>query len=200
MPHSTKDELRTLLRDKRDEIELEQRIVWDRRIADRLLRSPEWGAARCVLAYCSMPGEVATAHILETAMSERKTLLLPRCVPGENRMEPASVEDLSLDLVPGQFRGLYEPGIFRKSWTELEKIDLIIVPGVAFDHQGYRLGYGKGMYDRFLPQVQKAQRIALAYGIQIIDSLPDEPHDMPMHAIITESGILEFRPRDSKIS
>ena len=71
-----------------------------------------------------------------------------------------------------------------------ESFDLVIIPGVAFDRQGGRLGYGKGYYDRFLEQTT-AFRLALAFNFQVLEKVPTEKHDVPMNGILTESGIIE---------
>ena len=93
------------------------------------------------------------------------------------------------DLSPGAL-GVLEPSPEKRIRITPESINLVIIPGVAFDLQGGRIGYGKGYYDRFLEQT-KAFRLALAFDFQIIDKVPTEKHDVPMNGILSESGIFE---------
>ncbi len=129
-------------------------------------------------------GEVETGEILRHALSIGKGV----CVP-------VSGEDLSLKLskTDGEFtRGLYgikEPA--HPDFVDFSFPDLILVPGLAFSEKGDRLGFGKGYYDRFLSEA-KGLKVGLCYGFQIVPSLPSEPHDVRLDAVITESGVTVF--------
>src|SRR5690606_25232452 len=99
-----------------------------------------------------------------------------------------SLEELS----PGTF-GVMEPP--EKEEIVLKDIDVVVVPGVAFDRNGYRIGYGAGYYDNFLPKLKSdAKNIAVAFEMQLRDLIPVESHDVKMDMIITEQGIYTFSP------
>lgn len=170
----------------------EARRACDDEIARLLFASPRWRASHAVMAYCSFPDEVETRPILERALSEGKRLFLPRRIPREKRFEAVEARDLQRDLAPTSFRGLVEPlpalPSEPASSSPATSIDLIILPGIAFDREGYRLGFGAGMYDKFLAVRPAPWRLAIAYSVQIVDHLPRDPHDIPVQAILTENG------------
>ncbi|HUT25895.1 MAG TPA: 5-formyltetrahydrofolate cyclo-ligase, partial [Sumerlaeia bacterium] len=120
-----------------------------------------------------------------------KRLALPRCIRGESRFEAHWITDPRRDLVPGILPGLMEPRENARACRGAKPFDLIIVPGIAFDRRGYRIGFGAGMYDRFLVSHLDSRRLALAYSLQIVDHVPADPHDLPVHAILTEEGMIE---------
>ncbi|MBN1867454.1 5-formyltetrahydrofolate cyclo-ligase [Candidatus Sumerlaeota bacterium] len=189
--NSLKRDLRRQARERRAAIPVEKRRVWDAYIGLKLLTSDVWARCRSVLAYCSMPDEVSTRAVIERALREERTLFLPRCIPGEKRFEAVEIRDPEKDLVSGPLPGLMEPRAGLPTAADPNAIDLIVVPGVAFDPRGYRLGFGVGMYDRFLSAHPLPHRLAFAYEIQILDAIPESPHDVPVHAVQTESRRIE---------
>lgn len=154
----------------------------DRRAAgERLCRLvealPEFAAARCVALFAALADEPDTGPMLGRWASGRR-ILLPR-VEGETMRfydyDPAS-------LASGSF-GIDEPQ--RGAACNPADIDLIVVPGVAFTASGARLGRGRGYYDRYLSQPSlRAFRVGVCYAHQIVDALPVEPHDIPLHRVI----------------
>lgn len=190
-----KSRLREGIRAARRAIEPDLRDAWNGQIREALLKTEPWRRARNVLAYCSMPEEVATWNILHFALQETKRLALPRCIPGESRFEAHWITDPRRDLIPGVLPGLMEPRENAPACRAAEPFDLIIVPGIAFDRRGYRIGFGAGMYDRFLVSHLDSRRLALAYSLQIVDHVPADPHDLPVHAILTEEGMIEAAAR-----
>lgn len=151
-------------------------------ILERLERLEEFNRAQVVAIYWSLPDEVQTHGFVER-WSRTKTLLLP-VVQGEN-----------MTLHPFAGRNKMSSGRYRIAqpdtapWTELEKIDLLIVPGVAFDPHGARLGRGKGFYDRLLTNL-KAPRVGLCFELQLFNEIPTEAHDQPMHRIISGNPLM----------
>lgn len=142
------------------------------------------------MAYSAIPPEIGMGPVLEAVLSQGKTLLLPRC-EAEGIMTARKIADLS-QLTPGAY-GILEP----KSETEVfpqEEIDLILVPGLAFDAKGHRLGRGKGYYDRFL-----VSRRGKTMGICrcLVPQVPVEDHDKIMDAVITEDKIILCEMEDS---
>jgi 5-formyltetrahydrofolate cyclo-ligase len=149
----------------------------------RLLAMPEWSAARVVHCYLSMRSEVDTHPLIDAALAQGKRVVVPIVVPKAPELSHAWLESLGGDaLVPGSF-GTFNPRDARPAapgdW------DLTIVPLLAFDRRGYRLGYGKGFYDRLL-SAAPATSIGIAFADQEVALLPDEPHDMRLHWIVTE--------------
>ena len=129
-----------------------------------------------VMIFSSLPDELPTSHIIER-WAKNKNVYLPR-VSGDDieviKYEPGS-------LKKGSFNILEPTGT---PLSDLSILDLIIVPGVAFDRKGNRCGRGKGYYDRFLSQT-RATTIAVCFHCQLVESLPTEPHDIPAQYIVT---------------
>ena len=142
---------------------------------------PEFQRARVVLLYWSMADEVQTHAFVERWYKE-KTLLLP-CVDGDDlRLRQYTGPEC---MVAGEQFGIGEPT--GEEYTDLDAVELIVVPGVAFDRQNNRMGRGRGFYDRLLKSTPNAVKIGVAYDFQILDSIPVEPHDVKMDRVITES-------------
>jgi 5-formyltetrahydrofolate cyclo-ligase len=141
----------------------------------------EFRAAEVVGAYFAFGSEAKTDLIIAEARQSGKRVALPTV--GGDRIA-FHVFAPGEPLVKGRF-GIMEP-LPRRPVT---KMDLVIVPGIAFDRQGYRLGYGKGYYDRFLSG-SDAFSMGLAYGFQVVDQLPHESHDLRLDATATENGII----------
>ncbi len=142
---------------------------------------PEFQRARVVLLYWSMADEVQTHAFVERWYKE-KTLLLP-CVDGDDlRLRQYTGPEC---MVAGEQFGIGEPS--GEEYTDLDAVELIVVPGVAFDRQNNRMGRGRGFYDRLLKSTPNAVMVGVAYDFQILDSIPVEPHDVKMDRVITES-------------
>lgn len=145
---------------------------------------PAFGAASTVLLYHSLPDEVDT-HAFVRKWSTMKRILLP-VVVGDNL--ELRVYTGPADLTTGAY-GIEEPTGAR--FADYGAIDLIVVPGVAFDRNGNRLGRGKGYYDRLLPRIPSAYKVGICFPFQIVDEVPAEPFDVRMDEVVTKtfSGI-----------
>ncbi|MEW8979961.1 MAG: 5-formyltetrahydrofolate cyclo-ligase [Symbiobacterium sp.] len=159
---------------------------------EALLALPEWAGAESVLLYLPVRGEVDTAHLVAAALDQGKRLLLPRVERAARRLALHRWSGRQDDLAPGAF-GIPEPRPDLPREDPLA-VDLAVVPGVAFDPQGYRLGYGGGYYDWALPEMVRAVKIGLGYGFQVVPTLPAEAHDVRLDALATEGGVLRFPP------
>ena len=138
----------------------------------------------------AVAGEVATRGIVGRALREGKTVVCPRV-----RWNPRGLDSYaigSLDELVESARGLWEPDPARAPRVDDATLDLVLVPGIAFDRRGWRIGFGAGLYDRFLAGVD-APRAALAFSLQILDPLPVEPHDEPVDWIVTEGESIACR-------
>lgn len=134
--------------------------------------------AKVVLLYWSMADEVQTHEFVEQCY-RKKTVLLP-CVDGDNlRLRQYTGPDC---IVSGEQFGIGEP--IGPEWTNLNAVQLVVVPGVAFDPTGNRMGRGRGFYDRLLMSTHHAIKIGVAFGFQIFDEIPVEPHDVKMDFLI----------------
>lgn len=144
--------------------------------------------AGSVHIFISKSDEPNTSPIIEFGWKSGKQIGVPCVLPDTPELFHSQLNSFK-DLRSGAL-GVLEPSPERRVALIPEIFDLVIVPGVAFDRQGGRLGYGKGYYDRFLKQTC-AFRLALAFDFQVLEGVPTEKHDVPMNGILTESGIIE---------
>lgn len=136
--------------------------------------------ARTVLMYWSMDDEVQTHRFVERWYRD-KVVLLP-CVDGDDlRLRQYTGPEC---LVAGEQFGIGEPT--GPEWTALDEVELIVVPGVAFDRTGNRMGRGRGFYDRLLKSTPNAVKIGVAYEFQMLEEIPVESHDVKMDIVISE--------------
>lgn len=156
-----------------------------------LSKRPEFDSARNVGAFFSVGTEINTYPILEGVLKEGKKLYLPRLIKDQSRFDFIPVENFE-HLAAGAF-GIQEP--VGGHPVDPALLDLVLVPGLAFDPRGHRLGFGLGYYDRVLPKLNPAAlSIGIGYAFQIVEMLPNDPHDVPMKALLTEK---DFRPCQS---
>ena len=141
-----------------------------------------------VLVYLSMKSEVKTQALVEYLLNTGKTVAAPVVDNDKGILIPRSINNLSSDLVQHRL-GMLEP---NENCPVFPCKDLthIIVPGIAFDLNGYRLGYGKGFYDKFLPSSPNATTIGLAFHTQLVENTYPQTWDIPMKYICTENGLL----------
>ena len=134
------------------------------------------------------PDEPDTRLIIEHCWNYGKKIAVPVVLPDTFDLFHSEIKSFD-DLVSGM-HGTQEPSPERRIKINPESFDLVIVPGVAFDRQGGRLGHGKGYYDRFL-ELTSAFRLGFTFDCQLLETVPTELHDVPMNAILSESGIVE---------
>jgi len=159
----------------------------------RLLCLDVYRQAQTVALYSPVHNEVLTLHLMRDALADRRSVVLPRVVGTD--LEFRRVVSLD-DLAPGSF-GILEPRP-ETALVELSELELIILPGVAFDRRGHRLGYGKGFYDRALLVAGRAcRRVGVGYEFQLVDKLPTFDHDMQLDLLVTETEVLAFDPDHS---
>ncbi|WP_037364710.1 5-formyltetrahydrofolate cyclo-ligase [Selenomonas ruminantium] len=147
---------------------------------------PDFKEPRKVLCYASLADEVQIRPLMEKWLSLGVTVALPH-ITGKGQMEAVSFTDFD-SLVEGEY-GILTPDLEKGEIIPPDELDLIIVPGIAFDTRGERLGMGGGFYDAYLARATKAKRIALAFSCQLVAKIPMEAHDVLVHKIITEQGI-----------
>ncbi len=165
-------------------------------ICARFASLPEYAAAGTVMFYVDVRSEVRTRQFLPTALAQGKRVVIPYCVADE--LELFRLESLD-ELAVATF-GILEPKrdlrTLPQKRVEPEALDLVMVPGVAFDRQGGRTGHGKGYYDRLLERVRlDAPLIGIAFECQMFPEIPMLPHDIRMDKVITERAIYPGRGR-----
>ena len=173
-----------MMRELKRELNPDERLRRSAAVAIRLERLPQFEAARVVLLYWSMADEVQT-HALVERWHRDKVVLLP-CVDGDDLLLRQYTGPQC--MVAGEQFGIGEPSADTPLWTDLEAIDLIAVPGVAFDNDCNRMGRGRGFYDRLLAGASRAFKVGLAYDFQMLDAIPVEPHDVKMDCVVTENS------------
>ncbi|MFS0786325.1 5-formyltetrahydrofolate cyclo-ligase [Shouchella sp. 1P09AA] len=179
---SKKDERQYIL-ERLKQMEKTEYLERSANLANRLFNTQAWQKAdRIGLTYSRFP-EVDTLSIIAHALMIGKRVALPRTTMGDRTMAFYTIEDFNaLEL---RSYGLYEPKIDDYSYVSPDELDLLLVPGVAFTTDGYRLGMGGGFYDRYLPQV-KGATVSLCFKEQLVHSLSIEPHDRPVDVVISE--------------
>jgi len=178
-----KNEIRTHIKSLKKRLDEQTKAETASAVFALLESCPEFQNAHKILVYHALPDELPTQDFLQQ-WADGKQLYLPRVNGEELDILLYSPESLH----KGAFNILEPDG---NECTDVETLDLIIVPAVAFDRRGNRLGRGKGFYDRLL-QKAKCPKIGIAYHFQLLDEIPAEPHDIPMDKIITEEGIISI--------
>lgn len=183
-----KQELRAQMRARRRALTAQAQQEAAQAVLARLQGFAPLAQARCVMAYMACRGELSLEPVIEWILESGKTLALPRCeAPGV--MTARRVRALS-ELEAGAY-GLPEPGE-GSAVIAPEEIDLIFVPGTAFDAQGRRLGQGGGYYDRFLSRTH-ALRVGVCHGFALVDCVPAQAHDLNMDEILTPGAMILCR-------
>ena len=157
--------------------------IWSHQVTDQVIRLPEFVAAGRIMAYADYNHEVITRYIIEEAWKAGKEVAVPKVVGKDMRFYRLTSFS---QLEPGYF-GIPEP-------VQGEIVDwedaLMVMPGVAFDRQNNRVGYGGGFYDRFLEKHPGIFRLAVAFDFQILDRVPTEPTDICPQIIVTQTNVI----------
>ncbi len=166
---------------------------------DRLATLPGFASAGTILLYASaFPEEVDTTPLLRVALQSDKRLVCPRIVAKDRTLALFEVDDPKRDLLPGR-RGIREPSMHSRSVQPTE-VDWALVPGLAFDRLGYRLGRGGGFYDRLLTTLRPDVPCwALILGPQWVEEVPREAHDRPVVGLADHQEVLDLNPQRTVI-
>lgn len=184
-----KAELRTRMRQVRRTIPAEARSERSAKIWERVLARPEWANAKTVMLFVSMRTEVETAAAAAAAWAAGKRVAAPRMIETgleirEWRAEDVPVESGNMRVPePPEHAPLIEPA----------DVDLVIVPALALDERGARIGYGAGLYDGLLPRLSRAVRMAIAFDFQLVAEVPETDGDERMHVVITDQRAIDVR-------
>ncbi|MCQ2298979.1 MAG: 5-formyltetrahydrofolate cyclo-ligase [Bacteroidales bacterium] len=172
--------LRKQVRAAKKAVLLDEKIARSRGIMAKVEQLESFQKAHIVLLYWSMDDEVAT-HEFVNRWYKEKTLLLP-CVDGDDlKLRQYTGPEC---LVSGPDFGIGEPT--GEEFTQLDSVEMIVVPGVAFDKHNNRMGRGRGFYDRMLKSTPNAVKVGVAFDFQMFDTIPTEAFDVPMNLVISE--------------
>lgn len=188
---NAKNELRKKILAIRRTMTREEVVAGSDRLQENLCAWPVYQNAKNIMLYLAMPDEPHLDKVISHALAAGKTVCVPHMREARGLMDAAIITNLD-DLVVGQFN-LLTPNPATLKILEPSDLDLIIVPGVAFDKTGRRLGMGAGYYDRFLPKAIKADLIGAAWSAQILETVPTDEHDRPVNFLLTEDGIFNCR-------
>lgn len=159
-------------------------------IENRLFEFANFLESRIVLLYTAAPGEVDTTGIVQRSFLYNKIIVLPAFDPNAHKTRLYKVDNLEKDLVQGP-RGNLEPNPKRCKTVPLDCLDIAIVPGLAMDEKGGRIGLGKGNYDRLIPDLPiTTRKVGLIFEMQILPSIPMESHDKHVDIVITDGRII----------
>lgn len=182
-----KNELRNLMSGKLKEID---RITYEHLsylIATKLTNTSEWKNAKTIGVTVSRFPEVDTWQLIRKGWEQGKRIVIPKCFPKEKEM--FFYEITSFDQLETVYYGLFEPNIQLTNEVKDDEIDLLLVPGLAYSRNGFRLGFGGGYYDRYLTSFEGI-KMSIAFAKQIVEHVPIEHHDIPVATIITEENII----------
>ncbi|ELS53955.1 5-formyltetrahydrofolate cyclo-ligase [Streptomyces viridochromogenes] len=167
-------------------------------LAGRALELPELAHARTVAAYVSVGSEPGTLALLDALRARGVRVLLPALLPDNDLDWGAySGEDSLVRVQHGGKMALFEPAGERLGPDAVTDADVVLLPGLAVDARGMRLGRGGGSYDRVLARLERAGArpalVVLLYDSEVVERVPEEPHDRPVHAVVTPSAVRRFR-------
>lgn len=177
---------------KRNNIDVTEKENMDKKILDRFYDSKYYKEAKHIFVYISYGSEINTKEIITKAFKDNKKIYVPRTEFKTRLMD--AVEIKSLDNLIKSSYGALEPSK-EEPYVDPNKLDLIVVPGLAFDRNGGRMGYGAGFYDRYFKKISKENiskvtKLALTYDFQVLDKVPMSEQDVPVDYIITEKEFI----------
>jgi 5-formyltetrahydrofolate cyclo-ligase len=187
---NAKLELRAKIRTALKEISPATRETASRKLCAKLKEQSFFQSAGSVLFFAPLPDEADVWPLLEKSLAAGKTVALPRFDSAGKNYSACRVQHLLTEIKAGQF-GTREPDASCAE-ISLKEIDLILVPGIAFDLQGRRLGRGKGFYDRLLEKVHGV-KCGIAFDEQVAEQIPFEPHDVRMDFILTPTRCVKIK-------
>lgn len=154
----------------------------------QLISSDFWKNAKTIGITISQANEWDTKSIIEAAWKEDKTIAVPKCFPGKKKLKFYALQ--SYDQLEVVYFNLLEPKPIKSAMINKNMIDLLIVPGLLFDKQGFRIGFGGGYFDRFLINFPN-KSLSLVSELQLVNDLPTESFDLPVQHMITEQGLIK---------
>lgn len=183
--------LRSEMLSKRNSLSQQGLMEKSSAITKLLFSTDYYKDSKYIMSYIDFRNEVRTEEIIKKALKEGKNVIIPISIVETRQLILSQLMDYDKELEAGTY-GILEPK--KKFIREVnpDLIDLILMPGVAFDRRGYRIGYGGGYYDRFLTRIDKSvPKAALAFDLQMVPYVKEGRYDIPVDYIITESEIIK---------
>jgi 5-formyltetrahydrofolate cyclo-ligase len=185
-----KQTLKSEIFEKRKALSKEEIKEKSNKIKEKLFSLPEFKDAKNILFYVSFNDEVDTQEIIKELLANKeKNIIVPYVVKNNPILQLSEIKNFN-ELEPKTW-GILEPKdeFIRK--FDIENVDLVIIPGIVFDQNGHRIGYGYGYYDRFLKKLDKnVVKIGFGFEFQIVDKIPEEKHDVPVDIMVTEKRVI----------
>jgi 5-formyltetrahydrofolate cyclo-ligase len=201
-----KQALRQSIIAARQKMTVTERDEFSRVILKRIMQLDAYKRAKMVLAYMSFGAEFASGAWVQQALQDGKQVFLPRVNDSTKQLELFQLVDLQQDIAPGKW-DIPEPLPERcRRVDDSERIDFILLPGVAFARDGSRLGYGGGYYDKLLARIapdsgdRHPALVAAAFSIQLVKNIPQETTDRKVEWLITESEVLDCGTEQNRFS
>ncbi|MCH5304360.1 MAG: 5-formyltetrahydrofolate cyclo-ligase [Ruminococcus sp.] len=185
-----KNELRLKYKKIREEFSREEKAELDKKITERFLNLEQYQSAKNVFAFVSKDIEVNTEDIIINALESGKKVAVPLCDIGSTTMYFCYINSYD-DLKEGCY-GILEPDRSKCIRAEKNDADIMLVPGLVFDKKGYRLGFGKGFYDRFMCEYNRLT-VGVCYSKCIEDELPIGDYDKPADMVVTDRYTIDIR-------
>ncbi|HOQ36206.1 MAG TPA: 5-formyltetrahydrofolate cyclo-ligase [Acetivibrio sp.] len=188
----SKKEIRKEILDKRNALIKDDVVKRSIRITEKLISLDKFKDSKIIMAYMDFKNEVMTGFLTEHCLKLGKTLAFPliESIQGIKKICAYEPIDRENGLKPGTY-GILEPVKHLSRKIDPQKIDMVIVPGVAFDTKGNRIGYGAGYYDVFLREVKdECFKVGIAFELQVVENIPKEEHDVVLDAIVTENRVI----------
>lgn len=183
-----KNEIRDYILNKREKLAKENKSKMDDAIYRNVINCNFFIKSKCIFTYVSFENEVYTHSIIKKALSDGKRVCVPKVISKKIGMVACEIKSME-ELVESKY-GILEP-VSTNNRVDPKDIDFALIPGLAFDRYGYRVGYGGGFYDRFL-RLGSFYKMGLLYDFQIMDNVPKEEFDEKINGLITESEIKSF--------
>ena len=184
----SKKQIRKLIISKRDNLDKDLKNVYDEKIKNNLINKDMFIKSQNIFIYVGFGSEINTSQYIEEFLSINKNILIPRTEIETKKMDAVKIHNLN-DLQKDKY-GILEPKKSLPAFSK-DKIDLVILPGVAFSESGDRIGYGGGYYDRYLKSLNNnIPKVALCYEFQIQNNLISEIHDIKADYVITEERFI----------
>ena len=188
---SEKNKLRYEYLKKRDKIEPFLRYTYSTMILSNIKKMKEYEDSKIVMFYLSYGSEVITDMMINEFLSDGKEVAVPVIQnPGDGIMTAVKIDKLE-DCIDKVY-GIRQPEFNEDDVVAGNEIDLIFVPGIVFDTNGYRIGYGKGYYDRWLKGTDVSKRVGIAFEVQLIEKIPNGKYDLPVGRLLTENRVIEI--------
>lgn len=183
-----KKDMRKIIVNSRDKIDFKKRVQADNKIYQRLIDSDIYRGDN-IFVYISFRSEVDTKLLIIKMLRDRKNIFVPKISDKTNDMEAIRITSLN-ELEENRF-GTLEPVTYDNA-VDPKIIDVILMPGIAFDNEGSRIGFGKGYYDKYIKRARRdVKKVGLAYDLQIVDKIDKDDYDESVDYIITEKKVIK---------